>query len=80
AIDPASFQAQFGAGIDQLELLVSQNSVTISRLMEIAPAGTPDPTSSIYNSTMILMAVLLGVALLSNALMKPVDAKHHLPD
>ncbi|MFK7865350.1 MAG: OFA family MFS transporter [Pseudohongiellaceae bacterium] len=80
AIDPASFQAQFGAGIDQLELLVSQNSVTISRLMEIAPAGTPDPTSSIYNSTMTLMAVLLGVALVANALMKPVDAKHHLPD
>ena len=78
-IDPAAFQAQFGAGVDQLQLLVAQNSVTISRLMEIAPAGTNDPTSSIYNSTMILMAMLLGVALLANALMRPVDPKHHLP-
>ena len=79
-IDPAAFQAQFGAGVDQLELLVAQNSVTLSRLMEIAPAGTTDPTSSIYNSTMILMAMLLGIALIANALMRPVDPKHHLPD
>ena len=79
-IDPVAFQTQFGAGVDQLELLVAQNSVTLSRLMEIAPAGTTDPTSSIYNSTMILMAMLLGIALLANALMRPVDPKHHLPD
>ena len=78
-IDPAAFQTQFGAGVDQLELLVAQNSVTISRLMEIAPTGTTDPTSSIYNSTMILMAMLLGIALVANALMRPVDPKHHLP-
>ena len=78
-IDPAVFQTQFGVGVDQLELLVAQNSVTISRLMEIAPTGTTDPTSSIYNSTMILMAMLLGIALVANALMRPVDPKHHLP-
>ena len=79
-IDPAVFQTQFGVGVDQLELLVAQNSVTISRLMEIAPTGTTDPTSSIYNSTMILMAMLLGIALVANALMRPVDPKHHLPN
>ena len=79
-IEPATFQAQFGAGIDQLETLVASNTVTISRLLEIAPAGTADPTSSLYNSTMILMAVLLALALVSNALMGPVDAKHHLKD
>ena len=79
-IDPAAFQTQFGVGVDQLELLVAQNSVTISRLMEIAPTGTTDPTSSIYNSTMILMAMLLGIALVANALMRPVDPKHHLPN
>ena len=78
SIDPAAFLAQFGAPVDQLEVLVAQNSVTISRLMEIAPAGTTDPTSGLYNSTMVLMAALLGVALISNALMKPVDARHHL--
>ncbi len=79
-IDPAVFQAQFGAGLEQLDLLVSQNTVTIARLMEIAPAGTPDPTSGLYNSTMILMAALLAIALVSNALMRPVDARHHLQE
>ena len=79
-IEPATFQAQFGAGVDQLEALVASNAVNISRLLEIAPAGTADPTSSLYNSTMILMAALLGIALVSNALMRPVSAKHHLKE
>ena len=79
-VDLADFQAAFGAGFDQLDALVAQNSVTIARLMEIAPTGTNDPTSGIYNSTMILMAVLLAIALVSNALIRPVDPKHHLAE
>jgi hypothetical protein len=79
-IDPAAFRAQFGASVDQLQLLVEQNSVTIARLMEIAPVGTTDPTSGLYNSTMILMAALLAIALVANALMRPVHAKHHIVD
>ena len=58
--------------------LVDQNTVTIANLMEIAPAGTIDPTSSLYNTTMYLMAALLAIALLSNAVMRPVDSKHHM--
>ena len=77
-VDPAAFQTQFGAGIDQIETLVASNTVNIARLMEIAPPGTPDPTSGLYNSTMLLMATLLAIALVSNALMRPVDSKHHL--
>ena len=77
-VDPSAFQAQFGAGIDQLETLVATNTVNIARLMEIAPPGITDPTSSLYNSTMLLMAALLAIALVSNALMRPVDPKHHL--
>ena len=79
-VDPSAFQTQFGAGIDQLEALVASNTVNIARLMEIVPPGTTDPTSSLYNSTMLLMAVLLAIALVSNALMRPVDPKHHLND
>ena len=77
-IDPVDFQSKFGAGVDQLETLIASNTVNIARLMEIAPPGTTDPTSSLYNSTMLLMAALLAIALVSNALMKPVDPKHHL--
>ena len=77
-IDPQRFAEHFGAPLSQLDALVAQNSVTIARLMEIAPPGISDPTSGLYNSTMILMAVLLAGALISNALMKPVDSSHHI--
>ncbi len=79
-IDPQDFQSAFGAGLDQLDLLIEQRTVTISMLMEIAPPGTVDPTSSVYNTTMYLMAALLAIALVSNATMRPVDRKHHMTD
>jgi MFS family permease len=79
-VDPARFRQAFGAGLEQLDALVAQKTVTIAKLMEIAPAGTVDPTPSLYNVTMYLMASLLAVALVANALVRPVDRKHHLPD
>jgi MFS family permease len=77
-IDPSQFQAKFGAGIDQLQTLIEAKTVTIAKLMEIVPAGTIDPTPSLYNTTMYLMAVVLFIALLANAFMHPVDAKHYM--
>ena len=79
-IDPTAFQSKFGAGIEQLDQLVAAKTVTISKLMEIAPTGTVDPTSSLYNTTMYLMAVLLLVALIANAFMRPVNPKHHMKE
>jgi MFS family permease len=78
--DPAQFATTFGAGVEQLDSLVAAKTVTIAKLMEIVPAGTPDPTSGLYNSTLYLMAALLGVALIANLLVRPVDAKHHLKE
>ena len=75
-----TFAAHFGAPVTQLDVLIEQKTVTIARLMEIAPPGTVDPTSSLYNTTMLLMAALLAVALVSNALMRPVDTRHHIDD
>jgi hypothetical protein len=77
-IDAARFQQAFGAGVEQLDTLVAQQTVTIAKLMEIAPPGTVDPTPSLYNLTMYLMATLLAIALVANALMAPVHAKHHM--
>jgi MFS family permease len=77
-IDPERFRQAFGAGLDQLDSLIAQQTVTIAKLMEIAPPGTVDPTPSLYNLTMYLMAALLGIALVANALMRPVDAKHRM--
>lgn len=77
-VDPASFEAKFGAPVSQLSDLVAAKTVTIGRLMEIAPSGTVDPTPSIYNTTMYAMAALLVIAFFSNWLVKPVDSKHHV--
>ena len=56
---------------------MAAKTVTIARLMEIAPAGTVDPTSSLYNTTMYVMAALLVVAFFANLMMRPVREKHH---
>jgi MFS family permease len=77
-VEPAAFLQRFGAPVEQLEQLVATQTVNIARLMEIAPPGTIDPTPGVYNSTMYLMAVLLAVGLVCNALMKPVKESHYM--
>ena len=52
-IDPAAFAEAFGAGIDQLPALVQAKTVTIASLMDIAPAGTVDPTTNLYTAPCI---------------------------
>lgn len=76
-IDPQAFAEKFGAPVAQLDQLVAAKTVTIAKLMEIAPAGTIDPTPSLYNTTMYCMAALLVVAFFANLLMRPVKERHH---
>ncbi|MCV6601382.1 MAG: MFS transporter, partial [Cohaesibacter sp.] len=77
-IDPAVFAEKFGAPIEQLQNLVEAKTVTISKLLEIAPAGTLDPTSSLYNTTMYTMAGLLIIAFFANLMIRPVGEHHHV--
>ncbi len=77
-IDPALFLQTFGSGIEQLQNLVAAKTVTIAKLMEIVPAGTVDPTSSLYNTTMYAMATLLVIAFVANKGLKHVEDRHHL--
>lgn len=77
-INPNIFQKTFGAGTEQLEVLIQAKTVTIAKLMEVVPAGTIDPTPSLYNQTMYLMASLLVVAFIINLLMRPVHGSHHM--
>jgi hypothetical protein len=76
-VDPVKFAAKFGAPLGQLEKLVAAKTVTLPRLMEIAPPGTIDPSATLYNTTMYLMAALLAVALVANTLVRPVNPLHH---
>lgn len=77
-IDPSTFAAKFGAPVSELSNLVAAKSVTIGRLMEIAPPGTVDPTSSLYNTTMYCMAALLVIAFFANSMVRPVGSTHHV--
>ncbi len=77
-VEPPRFEAAFGAQLDQLEQLVAAKTVTIAKLMELVPVGTTDPTPGLYSETMYLMAALLFIAFIANALMRPVNARHHM--
>ncbi len=79
-VDPAAFATSFGAGVEQLDALISAHTVTIAKLVAIAPPGTVDPSSTLYSTTMFAMAGLLAIAFVANALVGPVDAKHHLKE
>ena len=79
-VSPDEFVKTFGAGVNDLEILVQNKTVTLAKLMDIAPEGTVDPTASLYNSTMYVMAALLIIALISNLLIKPVHEKHHIKE
>ncbi len=80
SVDPLVFEQTFGAGLEQLPALVQAKTVTLARLVAIAPPGTEDPTAYVYNSTMFLMAGLLLVALFANLSVKPVDPRHYMRD
>ena len=77
AVDPGDFAAKFGAPVEDLTRLRNAKTVTIPSLMEIAPAGTVDPTPFLYDTTMYVMAGLLGLAFFANLLVMPVDPKYH---
>lgn len=77
-VDPAAFEARFSAPLDSLQELVAANTVTVSRLMELMPPGTVDPTPTLYNTTMFAMAALLAVAFVCNLMMRPVAEKHYV--
>ena len=77
-IDPLVFKSTFGAGVEQLNTLMETKTVTIAKLMEISPTGTLDPTPSLYNQTMYLMAALLVIAFIANFFMRPVHPSHHM--
>ena len=76
-IDDSAFTNAFAAGKDQLDTLIEQKTVTISRLMEIAPPGTIDPTPFLYDNCLILLAGIQTTALLTNWALTPVDPALH---
>ncbi|MEJ6779235.1 MAG: MFS transporter [Akkermansiaceae bacterium] len=77
-MDKDKFAEKFGAPLEKIDELVAAKTVTVQKLMEIAPEGTIDPTPSLYNTTMYTMAGLLVIGFFANMMIKPVHSKHHL--
>lgn len=78
-VAPERFAKAFGKPLDDLPELVEKKTVTLAKLFELAPVGTPDPSRTLYDTTMYLMAALLAVGFVANALVRPVDSKYHAP-
>jgi len=79
--DAASFEKSFGvpsADDEAVRKLIDAKTITIEKLMELAPQGTVDPTPFLYDSTCYVAAALMSLAALSNLAIRPLDLKAEL--
>jgi len=70
-ISPDKFEAAFGAPIERASELFAAKSLSIGKLLALAPPGTLDPTPHLYDTTMYTMGGLMAAAVLTHALVKP---------
>ena len=59
-IDPAAFLEKFGSDVSAVDALIEAKTVTIAKLMEIAPAGVMDPTPFLYDTSFYSIAAAIG--------------------
>jgi MFS family permease len=74
--DASAFEQSFGCTLQDtqtLQTLIDAKTITIGRLMELAPVGTIDPTPFLYDTTCYAAAGLMGVSLLSNLFIQPLN-------
>jgi hypothetical protein len=55
--------------------LIAAKTVTISKLLALAPPGTIDPTPHLYDSTMYALSGMMIVGFMSHAMVKPLHRK-----
>ncbi|CAD7945557.1 unnamed protein product [Amoebophrya sp. A120] len=73
------FESRFGVAVTELDTLVSAKTVTIQRLLELCPAGTLDPSLTLYNDSFIAIAGALAGAGFFNGMIRQVDPQHFVP-
>ena len=59
-IDPAAFLEKFGSDVSALDTLIEAKTVTVAKLMEIAPAGVIDPTPFLYDTSFYTIAAAIS--------------------
>lgn len=65
-VDERRFAERFGVPRDQAASLAKARTLTIAKLLEIAPEGTEDPTPWLYTSTLYALSSLFVVAAVTN--------------
>jgi hypothetical protein len=76
AATTTKFEQTFGCTIqdtDTIQRLIDAKTITIGRLIELMPEGTVDPTPFIYDTTCYAAAGLMGIGLLANLAIRPLD-------
>ena len=61
--------------MEQASQLLAAKTLTISKLLALAPPGTLDPTPHLYDSTMYTLAGMMGVAVVAHGLVRPIAPK-----
>ncbi len=77
-VSDVDFERAFLAPKEKLPELMDAKTVTINRLLEVCPAGTVDPTPFLYDNALMVMGVCGVGALLTNALLVPMDPSTHM--
>lgn len=72
-VDDTMFEETFDCVKANAEPLIDAKTVTISRLMEIAPGGTIDPTPFLYDSTCYVAAGLITASAFANLAIRPLN-------
>ena len=76
--DESAFEHAFGCSLQDtsaIETLIDAKTITIARLMEVVPVGTVDPTPFLYDTTCYAAAALMGVSLVANWMIRPIDVQ-----
>ena len=67
------FEQTFDCKIENAQHLIDAKTVTIARLIEIAPTGTIDPTPFLYDNACYAAAVMMSLSAFANIAIRPID-------
>jgi hypothetical protein len=70
-VGPEKFMNAFGVPIEKANELIAAKTLTISKLLALAPAGAIDPTPHLYDTTMFTLGSLMALGAVSHYLVKP---------
>ena len=79
--DALALERSFGVSStdsEAIQKLVDAKTLTIEKLLELAPQGTVDPTPFLYDTTCYVAAGLMSLAFASNLAIRPLDMNQEL--